>query len=136
MSRLCPDCRKPLRDLTYSGLHLGACHDCGGIWFDTGGLRSLVHLGPNALAVVEGEAKPHHRGTLVRAAVRLCPNCDTPLHLCHYGHASSVDLDTCDACRGAWVEEGELDRIRLWLASCALEPMAAQPRLAPAALVA
>lgn len=71
-----------------------------------------------------------------RAAERLCPNCETPLLVCHYGHASTVVLDTCEACRGVWVEEGELERIREWLASCALEPLAAQPRLAPSALVA
>lgn len=136
MSRLCPDCRQPLHCLNCSGLPVSSCRECGGLWFDTGGLRGLLRMGAETIASVERQSRPRSAVSTMRAGMRLCPNCDTPLSLCHYGHGSGVELDTCDACRGAWVEAGELDGIRRWLISCNMEPLAAEPRLTASALVA
>ena len=38
----------------------------------------------------------------------ICPRCGVPLH---EQTRLGVLMDTCDGCRGVWLDQGELDRI-------------------------
>ena len=61
-----------------------------------------------------------------------CPTCsDTPLVM---AERQGVEIDYCPACRGIWLDRGELDKLLDRAAAAAPVPAAPQPQPAQAAL--
>ena len=57
-----------------------------------------------------------------------CPTCDdTPLVM---AERQGVEIDYCPACRGIWLDRGELDKLLDRAAAAAPSPAAAPPHLA------
>ena len=49
-----------------------------------------------------------------------CPTCQTPLTM---SERQGIEIDYCPACRGVWLDRGELDKI--------IERSASQPQASP-----
>jgi Zn-finger nucleic acid-binding protein len=99
----CPACGNPLRDLSLNTTEFTACAACGGLWFDRGELGAVAALPESVLARYEGRAAPHGSQS------RRCPRCHTTLRQEAYGSGGLI-TDTCDDCRGVWLDGGELRR--------------------------
>jgi Zn-finger nucleic acid-binding protein len=111
---LCPRCDQPLTDRVEMDLLLDLCRICGGLWLDQGELRKLVRRSPAELRQLEREV-----GTIGSKAVTdldreqrlLCPACHVPIHSRRYAGDSGVFLNTCECCRGTWLDAAELTAV-------------------------
>lgn len=122
MSRLCPDCRQPLRSTGFLNVSLDTCPLCGGIWFDEGELVKLHSAGKTvSLRSLEDRVEPKIAAVTDRGQDRLCPGCNLRLTPYRYLYDSDVYLDECDECLGIWMEDGELDKIAAVLDARAID---------------
>lgn len=118
-SKLCPRCDNSLRYLTAEDLmldpvpHLEHCAGCGGLWVEHGPLAQLLGLEIRLLqrwqdllaAEVAGGAGD-------RKTQIICPSCQLVLSDRPYAEDDSVHVDHCVACRGTWLDNGELTLIK------------------------
>ena len=106
MLKDCPRCYRLLEEIALDNLRVDACPGCGGVWFDEGELARLAQTGAAALRQLEDRYRGLGLGG--RRAEVLCPVCRKPLMRSAFPHAPQTELDSCRACRGVWVDEGEL----------------------------
>lgn len=109
----CPVCVQPLTPLAAGKVVVDVCHEgCGGIWFDHFELQKLDEHHEE-----EGELIRHverHPDITRDPAIRLnCPRCSDVVMRQHFFCASQrLEVDSCPACGGYWLDHGELARLR------------------------
>ena len=79
-------------------IELDACARCRGIWFDAGELEQVLG---HPLQLRRDDVPPLRRVQ--------CARCQGPLAIWHA--ASGIAIESCDGCRGCFLDEGELTRI-------------------------
>ena len=88
-------------------LRVGICEQCGGAWFGSGQLDSVVKHGAAALdALISLEpAGPHaeHAGGEAK-----CPLCDIVLQPFAYNGQSAVHVSACSQCGGVFIDANSL----------------------------
>ncbi len=111
---LCPACDQQLACGGGDDWDLGTCGDCGGVWLPYLTMHQLGHCPPETwqllaqrLHTTPPTAKPRD--------LRCCPACRLRLDRHPYCYGSSVRIDRCTACRGVWLDHGELDRVSHYL---------------------
>lgn len=98
----CPQCNVKLQAFYLraadesEGLEIDGCARCGGQWFDAGELEKVLG---HKLKLEWSEV----RGT------RLCARCRRPLKA--WKTKSGLTVESCDACRGTFLDVGELDKL-------------------------
>jgi Zn-finger nucleic acid-binding protein len=99
------------------GIQVDGCEPCGGLWLDHGELGALARLPSIAITEITlrisqtgGGARP------LRSGAVYCPSCHRPMQEHPFAAPSGVQVDTCDGCRGLWLDAGELETIRAFLA--------------------
>jgi Zn-finger nucleic acid-binding protein len=118
----CPRCEAHLGTgalLEGARIEVEVCPRCRGIWFDAGELEE-------ALAAARTEDARVDRGVLDRLAERhdsaepvrylKCPVCGSLMNRSAYGLRSGVVVDFCRE-HGVWLDGGELERLRQWVAA-------------------
>lgn len=105
----CPVCRtglNPVRAGASRSVHLDACPNCEGIWFDAG---ELDQLDGSPWANVEEtsfrDASPDHDQPF-------CPRCRRLLLPVSPVDDPALTIDRCKQCRGFWLDRGELARMQ------------------------
>lgn len=124
MGMFCPRCRVMLDEMTSAGVVIDVCSACRGMWLDRGELEQIVarsdslhnerrRAGPGTGTNVGLEkrrerptARPGDEGLL------RCPRC---YHLLRETWQDGVPVDMCSRCRGVWLDNGELGRIKAYL---------------------
>lgn len=106
----CPKCGKHLDDIIVNGCKVNRCSLCGGIWFDKNELKTVRDERDSNLSWLDFDlwsdgSKLKQSGSSID-----CPRDGEPLFKIKYG-ASDVMVDICLACRGVWLDKGELDKI-------------------------
>jgi Zn-finger nucleic acid-binding protein len=100
---LCPRCGKPLA--SYPERDKWRCRTCNGVL--VGAEQLVVEIGPQAEAVLDGEADP------ARAAIHPCPGCSFPMTPYTITSAGQpVELDRCVGDRLVWFDGGEIGKVR------------------------
>ena len=84
------------------GVIIDVCPKCQGIWFDNNELKKV--LGNRKLA----EYLTKHVGTESMSKLK-CPRCGAMMDL---EYAEDVEIDVCPDCHGAWLDYGELERLK------------------------
>ena len=102
--RNCPKCKIPMGQNWLYRQEIERCPQCNGIFLDEGELGDIVRLmriyrsvglnEPEAETLDDAERKPYS-----------CPADDNILTREDYG---GLPVDTCDTCRGVWLDDGEL----------------------------
>ena len=107
--RICPGCEQPMQLFYAKDVELERCGRCGGLWFNWGELEAVTgrDLEPEPLDGETSRRCAYCRITLVPA---LLPG--------------GVPVETCTACRGLYLDAGELTELGVD------EPPAPEPRLA------
>lgn len=115
----CPRCSIPLHQQRYRNFELDQCSQCHGVW-----------LQPDEFSVLTSEfdvyrddkSNPQYlRPGLPKAENYLpCANCQKMMSRRNFKSISGVLIDTCLHC-GVWLDEGELQSIRNFVASGGLD---------------
>ncbi len=112
----CPHCHQPLEALTFQGVQVETCPGCGGEWLGAGQLGAIVEARnarftkEEAVAVAQAAAITGIKLTGTDRSFP-CPACGAATHPVNYGDDSGIIIDECSACRGVWLDKGELDKI-------------------------
>lgn len=98
----CPRDASPLESFAVDGVALDKCPACRGTWFDASELRRVAHD-------KELEKLAAHVGKYPAQSGFACPRCGGA---CVKAFVGDVEVDTCVACRGVWLDAGELDEAK------------------------
>jgi len=119
LTPLCPRCRVRLDHYEYRKRDLDLCPQCGGVWLDRGEFRDLTRESD----VYESQSAPkgYVRGpTTDKVEYIGCVRCDALMNRKNFARVSGVIIDECKS-HGVWLDGGELDRIRCFIADGGLE---------------
>jgi len=106
----CPTCETVLGRIKYEGVDIEACPECRGVWLDG---RRLRHIERRREVIVDEDAarrvtsKPE-----TPESQRACPRCTQPMKKYRYGKNKRIIVDQCPACKGIWLDDGELEAIQ------------------------
>jgi Zn-finger nucleic acid-binding protein len=97
------------------GLVLDGCARCGGVWLERGKLESARRLTSETLAAVDARLGWNAGEAAVpapSARTVLCPACNQVMKSAPDRLHREVRIDSWAACRGSWLDPGELRAIR------------------------
>lgn len=118
-SPVCPRCHVSLTHYAYRNRDLDMCSHCGGVWLDRGEFTDLTRESD----VYQNQAAPkgHVRGP-IRDSIQYipCVRCGTLMNRKNFARISGVIIDECRP-HGVWLDGGELERIRTFIADGGLE---------------
>ena len=102
----CPRCWVELKkeevEVLGPNVIIDVCPTCEGIWFDHNELKKV--LGDRKLA----DYLTKHIGTQSKSKL-VCPRCGGLMDL---EYAEDIEIDVCLVCHGAWLDAGELERLK------------------------
>lgn len=109
----CPVCSSQLEQTMVGSVQFDVCRSgCGGIFCDNFELQKVDEPAEDAaelLGEIEGPKK-FHRDPALRLK---CPKCQDVVMMQHFHSVKhKVTVDECPACRGIWLDCGELRQIR------------------------
>ena len=114
----CPICTSVLYTITYEGIEIETCRVCGGNWLDAGELGRIVKI--REVNFSEAERRALAEATKIAAQAPTgpgrhlaCPKCRGRMAVLNYGSDSGIFIDRCTACRGMWLDAGELEKIQM-----------------------
>ena len=116
---VCPHCAVELVNYEYRGNDLDLCPQCGGLWLDRREFKRLT----SERDVFSDDSVPfeYHKKPLSKKIEYLkCPLCDTLMVRRNFKKISGVIIDICRD-HGVWLEAGELQEIRAFIAAGGLE---------------
>jgi len=94
----CPHDGGAMEKREVAGVLIDRCTSCGGTWFDAKELRRVADD-------KELERLASRLPMVKVVSPFACPRCGGE---CIEGHVAEVEVDTCTACRGVWLDRGEL----------------------------
>jgi len=103
--------------MDYEGIRIDSCGDCGGTWLDAGELKHVVRarevrFDPDERRAIASAAKITGIKMSEVDRAYTCPKCKEKTSAIHYGGDSGIIIDRCPACRGIWLDRGELEKIQ------------------------
>ena len=116
---LCPSCKTKLKVRRYRGVEINVCPRCEGIWLDTEKFRRVSSerdTYQDEKILYRYVKKGLKRGEGYRACVR----CGVLMYKRNFKKISGVVIDVCND-HGIWLDKGELDQIRCFIANGGLE---------------
>lgn len=113
----CPIDKTPLEKKIYEGnVEIDFCPECAGIWLDAGELEKIQEIRENDYSNKFAEhydSRTEFESQLEEES-RDCPSCDDVLIKKIYAGNSGIQIDACPACRGIWLDAGELQRLEIF----------------------
>ncbi len=119
LSPQCPRCKVPLTMHLKKGEEYNICPKCGGLWLD----RGEFHLFTSEYDVYR---KEDEKGEYLREPFKdhveyiPCIRCGKLMNRKNFAKISGVIIDECGR-HGVWLDAGELDKIRHFIADGGLE---------------
>ena len=115
----CPRCRIPLTKHPYRDNELDLCPNCSGLWLDSDEFHILtserdVYIDPSVPKTYHKQPLPTESGYLP------CPRCHRLMSRKNFKKISGVLIDICSH-HGVWLDAGELEQIRCFIAQGGLE---------------
>ncbi|MGM0442687.1 MAG: zf-TFIIB domain-containing protein [Fibrobacterota bacterium] len=115
----CPRCGISLNSDAYRSHNIHRCGRCGGFWVSE---RSFAVLTSECDVYRDETVSPEYdRPAFPREDPYLvCPSCTEIMNRFNFGGGSAVMIDTCAGC-GYWLDAGELEKIREFIAAGGLQ---------------
>ena len=116
---MCPRCRISLNHYAYRHRDLDMCPQCGGVWLDRGEFKDLTR--ESDVYQSQSAPKEYVRGPL-RDPIQYvpCVRCGRLMNRKNFAKISGVIIDECKS-HGVWLDGGELELIRTFIADGGLE---------------
>jgi len=116
---VCPKCKIRLEVKKFRQAELAACPECSGVWLDTLDFEHLtsekdVYADPEVSTYFIPEP-PENSGGLYE-----CVRCNDRMNRFNFKIISGILIDICGQ-HGAWLDDGELTRLRTFIASGGLD---------------
>ncbi len=117
---VCPRCRAELKKVKTEGEdELETCPNCGGYWLDYQSFARATN--PQRLSKEYADSKNHwHKPEQGPIQYVSCPRCGRYMNRENFSKISGIVIDRCGD-HGVWLDSGELERIRLFIAAGGLE---------------
>jgi len=115
---LCPHCRIPLKSAEIRGSRIYLCPECHGLWLKSDEFNFLVSkrdVYKDESIPKKYERKPLSGGKPAAMYVP-CPVCNSLMNRQNFKKISGVIIDICKK-HGVWLDAGELDQIRSFVAN-------------------
>ena len=106
----CTKCNAELKPTNIGAVDVDECQSCKGVWFDKGELRQAKDITDSDLNWMDFEIWKDPDQFKSKDSLLKCPACKEPTKAIHYG-ATGVEVDYCPACKGVWLDKGELQKI-------------------------
>ncbi|MBI4847330.1 MAG: zf-TFIIB domain-containing protein [Nitrospirae bacterium] len=116
---VCPRCRVDLRLIAKDGEEYDLCTQCGGLWLDKG----EFHRSTSESDVYRKEnfKDEYQKGPAIDTVEYVpCVRCGKLMNRKNFGQISGVIIDECRK-HGVWLDGGELEKIRHFIADGGLE---------------
>jgi len=112
-----------LREKHPSGIEVDRCPSCYGLWLDPGEMERAETVARKRGRSIDRENviadlfRRTYENARHRAEPRIldCPACDEVMFEREWTYGSQVRVDVCMACRGVWLDAGELDDLARFL---------------------
>ncbi|MFH1092746.1 MAG: zf-TFIIB domain-containing protein [Candidatus Omnitrophota bacterium] len=116
---LCPRCNDSLDIKKYQGTELRICNSCDGMWIDNKTFKRLTSEKDvyNDPSIAEEYVK---KMKIDDTSYLKCPVCEELMIRKQFNHISGVLIDVCGY-HGFWLDKGELEQIRIFIANGGLE---------------
>ena len=109
----CPRCKLALVRDSYEGLEVDICHECWGLWLDTGELEAILdskefEFSPEEKQeILEGRAE-RKTGPLKPVG---CPKCQVRMERLYLDPSVYLVIDLCRR-HGVWLDTGEIKLVQ------------------------
>lgn len=108
---ICPNCKKEtLKKIRFHKSEVDRCSQCHGIWFDQDELRKSKDEKDQYLKWLDIDLWREGKKFQVSSSGKICPLCKKALYEVRYGE-SNIKVDTCNSCKGVWLDKGEFKKI-------------------------
>lgn len=115
----CPRCRTPLEIHRHHGEEYDICPRCGGLWLDRD--EFLRATRPSTVFREETFREEYRRKGMQDPGTYVpCVRCGRIMNRRNFGKISGVLIDECGS-HGAWLDAGELEKIRHFVADGGLD---------------
>jgi Zn-finger nucleic acid-binding protein len=108
---ICPACKHPMIVVEHRNIELDYCHNCKGVWFDSGELELLL----KSQGLEEPKAFFDSIFTTQEAASsekkRKCPICGRKMKKTAIGGQPEILIDVCCDGHGLWFDRGEVAQL-------------------------
>ena len=115
----CPRCLKALDVYTKDSEEYGICPRCGGLWLDRGEFRRATRES-DVYRKENLDSQSFHPPLPEAIAYIPCVRCHKMMNRKNFARISGVVIDECGR-HGVWLDAGELEKIRLFIADGGLE---------------
>jgi len=111
----CPKDQHNLKSASLKGVRIDECPKCGGKWFDRDELRIAKDSTDDDLRWLDFDLFDDNANKCkAHPSLKKCPKDSAKMTSLEYMD-SKVTIEKCDACKGAWLDKGEFDKIIKYL---------------------
>lgn len=108
-------------ELYDSDLKVDRCPKCRGVWLDHDELDAVrTHIDEETALALRGVpdtiVRSFEEARQLREPAFPCPKCARPMERREYGYCSQILIDVCLGCKGAWLDDGELEALESFIA--------------------
>lgn len=116
---ICPRCKYQMENFIHCNTDLDICPECKGLWLDSCEFKKLtserdVYADDSIPYEYVRKPLPQEKGYLS------CPRCNSLMSRRNFRHISGVLIDICGY-HGVWLDAGELEQIRCFVANGGLD---------------
>jgi Zn-finger nucleic acid-binding protein len=108
---VCPVCKYDMIVVEYRNIELDYCHNCKGVWFDSGELELLLKSQglEEPKAFFEGIFNSQEAASSEKK--RKCPICGRKMKKTAIGGQPEILIDVCRDTHGLWFDRGEVAQL-------------------------
>ncbi|HXZ30110.1 MAG TPA: zf-TFIIB domain-containing protein [Dehalococcoidia bacterium] len=108
---ICPVCRHVMIVVEYRNIELDHCHNCKGVWFDSGELELLLKSQglEEPKEFFEGIFNSQEAASSEKK--RKCPICGRKMKKTAIGGQPEILIDVCREQHGLWFDRGEVAQL-------------------------
>jgi Zn-finger nucleic acid-binding protein len=105
----CPVCKEPMIVLELNQVEIDYCHQCEGIWLDSGELDLLLEGSKDKENVIASLSK---KANINEKKIK-CPLCRKKMDKIKTDYIETIILDKCVKGEGLWFNKNELHKVLL-----------------------